>query len=277
MFEHNKCSNIIVNPPFGPTRLQGPGPSSNLHAMAENRYHEVARELASGMATGRYPVGSLLPTELELCELFGASRHTIRAAMRELTEQGLISRRKRAGTRVESAQPRAGYDHALASVADLEQLAETARRDVQRIDDIVADRKLAKVLGCAPGTPWLRISSVRRDSGAPEAPICWTDVYVDAAYADLRQVVRKLPRTLMSSIIETRYGRRSAEIHQSITATGVPAEHAEALNVPAGTPALRILRRYVDRAGKAFEITSSIHPENRFTFSMVLRPGRSRA
>ena len=52
--------------------------------MSETRYAQVARDLAEGIGNGRFPVGSLLPKELELCEQYAASRHTVRAAIREL-------------------------------------------------------------------------------------------------------------------------------------------------------------------------------------------------
>jgi GntR family transcriptional regulator, histidine utilization repressor len=44
--------------------------------------------------------GELLPTEFELAAEFGCSRATINRAMRELSEEGIIDRRKKAGTRV---------------------------------------------------------------------------------------------------------------------------------------------------------------------------------
>ena len=112
-------------------------------------------------------MGSLLPTELELCERFGASRHTVRAALRELQGLGLVSRRKRVGTRVEAARASGGYNESLASLEDLVQLAATHVRAVRRIDEVVVDRTLARELGCRAGTRWLRISSLRQDEKNP--------------------------------------------------------------------------------------------------------------
>src|SRR3954454_23191489 len=82
--------------------------------MSETRYAQVARDLTEGIADGRFPVGSLLPTELELCEHYGASRHTVRAAIRELQELGFVSRRKKVGTRVEATSVSSGYRQSLA-------------------------------------------------------------------------------------------------------------------------------------------------------------------
>jgi len=242
--------------------------------MSETRYAQVARDLAEGIESGRFPVGSLLPTEFELCDHYGASRHTIRTAIRELQELGLVSRRKKVGTRVEAASPSRGYRQSLASVEDLVQFGAAHTRVVREIVDIVADRALAKQLGCAPGTRWLRISSLRMNGEPGAAPIGWTDVYVDAAYSDLRDVVRESPDALISNLIETRYGRRVAEIRQDVQAVLVPAKLASELQVDAGTPALKIVRHYVDPAGQAFEISVTIHPANRFTFSIRLTRDR---
>ena len=243
--------------------------------MSETRYAQVARDLTDGIASGRFPVGSLLPTELELCERFGASRHTVRAALRELQDLGLVSRRKRVGTRVEAAQPTGGFNESLASIEDLVQLAATHVRVVRKTEDVVADRVLAKELGCAPGTRWLRISSLRVDQNKSTHPIAWTEAYVDAAYSGLRSIIRKSPGTLISSLIETNYGRRIVEVRQTIEAVGVPEAVASELRVDPGSPALKVVRHYLDQGGQVFEISITIHPAERFRFSMRLKRERA--
>ncbi|WP_093222498.1 MULTISPECIES: winged helix-turn-helix domain-containing protein [unclassified Variovorax] len=75
--------------------------------------------LAQAIASDRYPVGSLLPTEFELCDLYGESRYAVRMALDELREQGLISRKKNVGSRVEAARTTTGFLQSLASVEDL--------------------------------------------------------------------------------------------------------------------------------------------------------------
>jgi GntR family transcriptional regulator len=238
------------------------------------KHTDLARELAQGIADGRFPVGSLLPTELELCEHHAASRYTVRLALGELQEQGLISRRKNVGTRVEAARPTAGFRQSLASVEDLAQFGATHVRTVRRVEEVVTDLALAAELGCPGGTRWLRISSLRMNGEHGAAPIGWTDVYVDPAYADLRDVVRETPDVLISNLIESRYGRRVAEIRQDVQGVLVPPKLAPELQADAGTPALRIVRHYVDLAGQAFVISVTIHPADRFTFSLRLRRDR---
>ena len=235
-----------------------------------NFYERVARELAGGIASGRYPVGSRLPTELELCEQFGASRNTVRAALRELSDLGLISRRKKAGTRVESAQPASAYRHSFDSVDALMQFGATHKRVVREIADVVTDRALAQKLGCPVGKPWRRISSVRVDEGAGGMPVGWTDVYIDPAFAEVADLVRANPETLVSSLIESRFGRSIATIRQEIRGTLVPAALASVLESKAGAPGLEVLRRYEDSAGEIVEMSVSVHPADRFAVTMRL-------
>jgi DNA-binding GntR family transcriptional regulator len=239
--------------------------------MSETLWAQVARDLRAGIASGRYPVGSLLPTELDLCEHYGASRHTVRTAIRQLQDQGLISRRKKAGTRVEAAVPTSGYRQSLASLEDLIQFGAAHIREVQDTAEVTADAALAEELGCQEGTRWFRISSLRLDGKPGGAPIGWTDVYIDPIYADLGDVVRTSPDLLITTLIEQRYGRRSAEIRQDVDAVALPAARAGALQAQAETPALRIVRHYIDREGKTFEISSTLHPAGRFTVSQRLR------
>jgi DNA-binding GntR family transcriptional regulator len=242
--------------------------------MGEHLYATVARELAEGMASGRYPVGSLLPTEMELSRQYGASRQTIRAAMQELQHLGLVSRRKHVGTRVEAAQPSGGFNQTLASLDDLVQHAATHSRVVRAVDAVVADLELAKELNCAAGTKWLRVSEIRLEDDKARRPLCLTDVYFDATYSELKELVPKSPKTLISTMIETRYGRRAAEVHQSIRAVTLsPAQSADLAALP-GSPALKVTRRYLDKAGVAFEVSITTYPADRYTFSMKLKRER---
>ncbi len=101
--------------------------------MKETRYAQVARDISEGIASGRYPVGSQLPTEAELCERYAASRHTVRSAMRELQELGLVSRNKKAGTKVEASPASSGYRISLASIDELSQFGAEHVRVVREV------------------------------------------------------------------------------------------------------------------------------------------------
>jgi GntR family transcriptional regulator len=249
-----------------------------MRSPVQTRYAHIARELATTIGTGGYPVGSVLPTENQLAEQFGVSRATVRAALSELQQLGLVSRRRNAGTRVEASRPvREGseYQQSLGTVDDVLQYAGATERRVQTIMDEVADDELAKRLGCRPGRRWLRISSLRMTApGANAEPICWTDVYVDGAYAaEIRASVMNYHGAI-ASLIEERTGRTVAAILQEIRAVGAPAGIAEALRTAPNAHALEITRRYEDSAGDTFVISISVHRADRFTYFSRLKRQR---
>jgi GntR family transcriptional regulator len=233
-------------------------------------FAKIAQELTEGIAAHRYPVGSVLPGELELCEIYNTSRHTVRAALNELQQLGLVSRKKNAGTRVESETPKNDFRSSLGSLEDLVQFGTTNVRVVQSVGQIVVKGELAKTLGSVSGTPWLRISSLRVDSQTEE-PVGWTDVYIDPQYEDIVETARESPDVLISTLLERRYGRRVAEIRQVVRAILIAEPLASELKVQPGDAGLEIVRQYFDAAGSICEASVTVHPANRFAVAMRLQ------
>ncbi|MET7837731.1 winged helix-turn-helix domain-containing protein [Streptomyces sp. NPDC005356] len=58
--------------------------------LPQYRWAEIADDITEQIRTGRLPVGARLPGERLLCEEYSAALGTIRRAVRELKEQGLI-------------------------------------------------------------------------------------------------------------------------------------------------------------------------------------------
>ena len=141
-----------------------------------NFYERVARELVEASpAVATRSARACLPSS-NCATQFGASRNTVRAALRELQDLGLIAGARRPARAWTSAQPTSGYRHSFDSVDELVQFGARHKREVARsIEEAVADRALAKKLGCPVGKAWLRISSLRLD--ADRRAVGWTDVY----------------------------------------------------------------------------------------------------
>lgn len=232
-------------------------------------FARIVQDLSEGIAEERYPVGSVLPGELELCSIYNTSRHTVRAALSELQQLGMVSRKKNAGTRVESTTPKNDFRSSLGSLEDLVQFGSNHIRMMQSVTPVVAKGDLAKTLGSASGTPWLRISSLRLDSHA-EDPVGWTDAYIDPAYEEIVQMMRTYPDALISTLIERRFGRSVKEIRQVVRAILLPESLAEPLKVQAGSAGLEIVRQYFDAAGTLFEVTVTVHPADRFAIATKL-------
>ena len=240
----------------------------------ERRYAYVARVLAEEIADGRHPIGSILPNEFELAEQFAVSRSTVRAAMRELQASGLVSRKRNAGTRVEALTPHrgaGGFTQALESIEAVQRFGVETERHIQRLGEVVADNGLARELGCRPGRRWLRISSLRLIPGdATKTPICWSDVYIDDAFArEVRLRVGEHPG-IFGTLVEQISGRRFSEIRQDISAVGVPDDMAGPLKATPGAHALAIRRQYLFSSNEMAEVSLSIHPADRYRYTTRL-------
>lgn len=66
-------------------------------------FRDVKAELRRRIETRQWAPGALVPGEVELAEDFGCARATVNRAMRELTDEGLLERKRKAGTRVRMA------------------------------------------------------------------------------------------------------------------------------------------------------------------------------
>lgn len=69
--------------------------------------YDVANQLGHDIISGRYPPGSVLPNESDICETFAVGRSAVREAVKMLTAKGLVDSRPRRGTQV---LPAAGWN-----------------------------------------------------------------------------------------------------------------------------------------------------------------------
>jgi len=67
-------------------------------------WKSIALSLTSDIAEGRYNTGDRLPTEAQLAAQHGVNRHTVRRALSDMAEQGLVHPRRGAGVFV-AARP----------------------------------------------------------------------------------------------------------------------------------------------------------------------------
>lgn len=79
-----------------------PDPTSHVYV-----YLQVARHIAEQIRTGRLPVGARLPAERDLAEQYGVAINTIRRAVRDPRDQGLVITAPVKGTFVRAERPSA--------------------------------------------------------------------------------------------------------------------------------------------------------------------------
>jgi GntR family transcriptional regulator, histidine utilization repressor len=106
-------------------------------------YKDVKADILGKIVRGALAPGSALPNEIVLAESFGCARATVNRAMRELAEEGIIERRRKAGTRVRMAPIR----HARFAIPIVR----------QEISDRGAEYRYSLVMREARAAPdWLR-------------------------------------------------------------------------------------------------------------------------
>jgi GntR family transcriptional regulator len=233
------------------------------------RYKELRETLADEIAAGVHPVGARLPTEYELCDRFGVSRHTVREALRELEDNGLLSRQAGAGTTVLARGREPRYSRIVGSLEELSDYAADTRFEKSHEGMVHARAALADLLGAEPGSRWLRYAGLRWQ-GDPPVPVCWTEIYVAEPYISVREdgVGGEAP---VYERIRRRFGLNIAEVEQRVSATSMPADIAALLESEPSAPALVTRRRYFAEGQVPFEVSLSLHPGDRYAFVQTLR------
>ena len=247
-------------PPFKP-RAKAGKPATPL-------YLQLAGELIDGIQGGRFPIGSLLPREIELSAIHKVSRQTVRHAIAELRQKGLVSARKGVGTRVESVRAARRFNYSARSVADLFTLAAETVMIVKIRTMTVARGKLAAQLGCRSGHRWLYLGCLRTMADESR-PLCWTDIFVDGRFAPIVQAQDAF-RSAVFGLIEKEAGEAVVEIQQEIRA--VILGNGEALRIAAApsSPALEITRRYFSTGRRLIQVSVNTIPADRFFYSVEI-------
>lgn len=226
------------------------------------RYAWLRERILGDIRSGKYPVGSLLPPENQLADIYGVSRHTVREATRKLADSGQISRQPGRGTVVcTPAQPKP-YVAALGTAQDLVRYTNATRLEVLRSGRVVADAALVQELGCEPDSQWVEVEAFRHSLDGTER-ISYTRVYLRPEFGD---IVTRLRGRHMSiySMLEEHHGQHIHAVRQQIEATLMPAPAARLLDVPARSAALRLRRAYMDSAGRVLGVSDNLYASERF-------------
>lgn len=232
------------------------------------RYEQIFRALADAIGTGRYPVGGKLPPELELCQTFEASRHTVREAIRTLTEQGLIARRPGAGTVVLRRKHEGSFTQQISALPDLLAYVKNAHLEVLEGRDIRITAREVALLRSQRGEAWHRLIALKHLRGA-RRPVAYVVAYVHRDHPALRTVLDRGGAPL-HDFIEEKIGERIVTVEQEFSAKPLQGREARSLGVREGHAGFVIARRYLAASGMAVLVSSTIFPYERMKYSMAL-------
>jgi DNA-binding GntR family transcriptional regulator len=257
--------------PDGPEQTYGEGYDplvvpKNPKSEHGTRYSSVADALKASIASGEYGVGSRLPTEFELCQLFGVSRSTVRQALAELETAGLARRRQGSGTTVVARTPAPRYSLSIRSDADIVRYAMETVFEISESAVAVSVTDSRRLRLGAP-TGWRVWKGLRRPASGG-LPLGIARVYVPVEYLETMTALERRPRRPI-------FGPAAAEgltitaIEQDITAIILDDAETEILGAAQHSPALAMVRRYFSD-DRLIEVAETMCPADRFTYDLRL-------
>ncbi len=239
--------------------------TSMLHESPIPLYYQVANVLRHRILDGVYQPGECIGTEAEIGDEFQVSRITVRQALADLARDDLVVRRRGRGTFVSQQITRRASISFTGYLEDLfAQVLMTETRDA-RIEQLPAGGEVAEALQLREEDPVVRIERVRLLGGEPFAH---TVSYLPQAIGTsvTPELLRDLP---LMHLLEHRMGVHLEEAIQTIRAVSAPAELAEKLSVPEGSPLLQVQR--VARAqGRPVEYVITHYRADRYQYTVRL-------
>jgi GntR family histidine utilization transcriptional repressor len=223
-------------------------------------YQQIKDYVLAQIQSGAWSEGYLIPTELALCDTFKVSRMTVNRALRELTADQLLVRRKGSGTYV--AQPK--FQSTLIEIRSIAQdIRDRHHRHTSKIlllEPMQAPEALAKRFGLPAKAPLFHSVLVHYEN---DIPIQVEDRVVDAKVAPdyLEQDWASMtPNEYLMRVAPLPTGQYTIEVRMP------PAAIAESLDI-AVTQACLVMDR-TTFSNQVFTSHATMwHPGNRYKFT----------
>ncbi len=232
----------------------------------------VREEVRDRIMDGRFSDGLRLPPEVDLATSLGVSRTTLREALLQLEQEGLLIRRHGHGTFVRaSARLRGSLNSNLSATEVIRSHGMEPGTSHARIEEIVLDDDLAARLQRPAGTAAVRLERVRTADGRPV--IFTLDVIPSSLFSDAGVDPEVLldPALSLYRLYADRLGRSITDGQASIRLTRADALAADRLGIPIGSPILRLEQVDVTAEGEPVLASVESYVADTFEFSVHRR------
>lgn len=200
-------------------------------------YQKIKREMLARIQAGEWKPGEVIPGEQALSESFGCARVTVNRALRELAEQGLVERKRKAGTIISQRHARA-ESFTIPLVKD-EVEARGASYGYRLLDRRVEKPKasIAQKLNISSSKKALHVFSLHFADGRPfQLENRWINLDV-VPKAKAESFEDEGPNSWLVSYVPY------TDAEHELSAVNASAEEADLLGVTAGDALFRIERR----------------------------------
>src|SRR4051794_9352371 len=258
----------IALPPAGGTRVSRRSPVTSAPAFDIDRssptplYFQLAQAIEGAIAGGSLPAGSKLENEILLAQRYGLSRPTVRRAVQELVDKGLLVRKRGVGTQV--IQPHVRRSVELTSLYDdLARGGEAPTTTVLSLDRVPVPADVAAELDLAAGEEVVALRRLRFTRGEPLALM--TNYLPGRFEPGLDELAeRGLYQYLRGQGVHLRVA------HQRIGARLARADEARLLEEPPRSALLTMQRTAFDDKGSAVEHGRHAYRASRYDFETTL-------
>ncbi|MCM3556016.1 GntR family transcriptional regulator [Janibacter melonis] len=225
-------------------------------------YHQIAEQLSAAIHDGRLESGDAFENEIALATRLSVSRPTIRRAIQEMVDRGLLVRRRGLGTHV--ANRKVHREAVLSSLwDDLDAAGRSPRTEVLDLERAV-DPRAASMLDLPPETELLSLTRVRY---AGDDPLALLHNWLPPTSGEIGR--DELERAGLYAALRGR-GVRPSVARQSIGARMPTAAERKALHMRAGQPVLTMTRVAFDAGGTAIELGEHAYRAEDYTIDLMV-------
>ena len=222
-------------------------------------YRQLMQRIRVDIEKGKYPEGSRIPPEHELEQLYQVSRVTVRRALAELTEEGLLERKQGKGTFVSAPRIRQDLKSLHSFYDACKQNGRVPTTEVIHVKETTAEARDAEELNLRPGSRIVETLRVRKADGEP---VVLERNRFSMAFAYLED--EDLRGSLYAVLRE--YGAEPTQAVHDISLTLATEEQAALLKVERGTPLLRLHELIFDHRGRPLHNSDQLIRGDRFVF-----------
>jgi GntR family transcriptional regulator len=215
------------------------------HRNGTPAYKRIQSEIRDRIASAILKPGDAVASERELAKAHKVSLMTARHALAGLEHEGIVERRRGAGTFV--AVPKIHFNKLMSYTEQMSSRGLVPRTRVLVAKVIEHEQEIAARLGLPAASQVLKIQRLRLTG---EEPFALETCYLPASdFPDLASA--PLGRSSLFAILEHDYATKLAYADEEVDATTADAEIAEMLSVPRGASVLRIRQIIYSVQGKA--------------------------
>lgn len=226
-------------------------------------YFQVAQKIEGAIMNGTLPAGSRLENEVSLGDRLGLSRPTVRRAIQDLVDKGLLVRRRGIGTQVVHGQVTRGVE--LTSLyEDLSRSGQKPSTKILSYKITNADAKISEQLGVAVGSPVLYLQRVRF---ADKVAVSIMENWLPEDFTDITQ--EELNEHGLYQIMRGR-GVTIRVAKQKIGARKSSSFESTVLEIDKNSALLTMDRTAYDNSGRAVEFGHHCYRPDLYSFEATL-------